>query len=236
MSDEDRNDMVYWFPLLAATGVAMPPTTIIRTDVNLINVLDGQKPAGFDEFIAELRAAADAFGYPVFLRTGLTSGKHDWRNTCHVPSPEALTQHVANLIEFSECVDMFGLPYQTWAIRTMLPLASEFTAFSGFPVNKERRYFIGGGEVLCHHPYWPAGAVADGNPSDPDWRPKLETMNHESSKEVELLSGLSRIVSKAFDRRWSLDWAQDIHGDWYAIDMALAERSYHWPGCPKGAA
>jgi len=31
---------------------------------------------------------------------------------------------------------------------------------------------------------------------------------------------------------WSLDWAFATDGTWYAIDMAPAASSFHWPGCP----
>lgn len=229
----DRVCLSYWFPKLQATGVAVPKTRIVTTDVRLIQSLDGIFPSGFHSFLDELRAAiAEVGGYPAFLRTGHGSGKHQWLDTCFVQQPD-VAQHVANLVEWSECVDMRGLPYKVWAVREFLRLASTFTAFNGFPVNRERRYFIGGGKVLCAHPYWPADAV-EGHTKAEFWREKLHVLNEQPADEVALLTTLSEQVAAAFvdDGAWSLDWAMDFGGKWWAIDMAPAERSYHWPGCP----
>lgn len=229
---EDRNDLKFWYPLLYKTGVPTPRTEIVRTDVDLLQLLDGKTPPGYEAFIGALTAAANDIGIPCFIRTGHTSGKHHWLQTCYLPNLQTLAQHVAELVEFSECVDVFGLPYKTWVAREFLPLQTAFTAFHGFPVNKERRYFIRGGEVYCHHPYWPAEAVAAGRPADPEWRDKLATLNAETPDEIDELTALSRRVSRGFDGAWSLDWAQTADGRWFAIDMAEAYRSFHWPGCP----
>jgi len=140
----------YWFPKLAATGVPVPETRIVTTDLPLCMLLDGpeQKDVRLEDwqaFVAEVRSAAKEIGgFPCFLRTGHGSGKHDWRTTCYVRDPNALGQHIFNLVEWSEMVDVFGLPTKVWAVRKLLPLLSSFTAFDGFPVNVERRYFIEG--------------------------------------------------------------------------------------------
>src|SRR4051812_17410817 len=87
----DRNDLAYWFPRLEATGVPVPRTAIVTTDLDLSLVFEaGDTPEGFRNFLAHLTLAADALGYPAFLRTGHTSGKHDWPRTCFLRNPEAL--------------------------------------------------------------------------------------------------------------------------------------------------
>lgn len=226
----------YWFPILARSGVPVPETRIVTTEAPLDNILGGEPAPGFPDFVAALRAAAgEVGGYPVFLRTGHGSGKHQWAECCYVQRPAMMGQHVANLVEWSACVDMMGLPTQVWAVRQFLPLATTFTApgFGDFPVNRERRYFIEGGRVRCHHPYWPESAVADGRPVETNWRARLAALNEEPDDEVALLTTLSEQVAREFVGlgAWSLDWAVDTHGTWYAIDMAPAEISYHWPGC-----
>jgi hypothetical protein len=142
--------------------------------------------------------------------------------------------HVAALVEWSAMVDIAGLPTRTWAVRRLLQLSSSFTAFDGFPVNQERRYFIADGKVRCNHPYWPERAVAEGRPTAPNWQEQLAAMNRESPAEVAHLTRLSEQVAQHFvdDGAWSLDWALDEDGVWIAIDMAPAERSFHWAGCP----
>jgi hypothetical protein len=68
--------------------------------------------------------------------------------------------------------------------------------------------------------------------SVPDWEARLEALNRETAEEVNLLSRWSEQVSRHFDAAWSLDWARRADGRWIALDMAAAERSFHWPGCP----
>jgi len=222
----------HWFPLLLKTGVPVPETRIVRTDVRLDRMLDGDRPLGFSVFRARLDAAAiEVGGYPCFLRTGHGSGKHRWAETCHVKRQWHLETHVHNLVEWSAMVDMAGLPTDVWAVRELLSLESSFTAYDGFPVNRERRYFIGGGRVLCHHPYWPEAAVAQGRPAVADWPARLAALNEETPEEVAHLTVLSEQVAQHFDGSWSLDWARTMDGAWYAIDMAPAARSFHWAGC-----
>ncbi|MFI5296521.1 MAG: ATP-grasp domain-containing protein [Polyangiales bacterium] len=217
------NDLAFWFEKLRATGVPVPRTTIVRAEGS----------AHLDPLLEELAKAAAAFGYPVFLRTGHGSGKHQWKRTCFVPNEAALRDHVFALLEWSEVVDMLGLPTETWVVRELLPLVTTFRAFDGeMPINKERRYFIEGGRVLCHHPYWPERSIQE--PDCDGWGVKLAALNEETDDEVRALTKLSECVSKAFDGAWSLDWAQTTSGQWVAIDMAIAERSFHWDGCPVG--
>ena len=45
------------------------------------------EPIAIDELekaLETVRVEAKAFGFPVFMRTDLVSGKHDWKNSCFV--------------------------------------------------------------------------------------------------------------------------------------------------------
>jgi len=235
-----RACMSYWLPILLKTGVPVPETRLITTELPLVSMLEEELPGLTDNwkaFVGELRAAAlEVGGYPAFLRTGHGSGKHEYVDTCHVPDERALSRHVWRLVEWSLLVDLCGLPTRVWAVRRFLQLQASFRAFGGLPINRERRYFIGAGRVICRHAYWPESAVAEGEPDAADWREKLAALNEETPEEIALLTEMSERVAQAFTGVWSLDWAQDITGRWWAIDMAPAERSYHWPGCGKGEA
>lgn len=219
-----------WFPRLALSGVPVPRTIIIPTGVELVQLLDGRTPDGFGPFIKDLEAACAAFGYPCFLRTGQTSGKHQWNETCWVMSADELPQRVAALVEFSHVCDFMGLPENIWCVREPLKTEPQFTAFRGMPITRERRYFIADGRVKCRHPYWPAGAFKD-EPSG--WQDKLTAMNVESDAEVDELIALSERAGRMFKGEWSLDWLHTIDRGWVAIDMARAETSWHWPSCPN---
>ena len=231
MTNTDRCCISYWLPILQAAGLPTPKTEILRTDVELIYLLDGKTPSGFDAFIDRLGAACDRMGYPAFLRAGDTSAKHRWKNTCYLSSRDELQRHVTELVEFGECSSLSGLFYNVWAVREFIPMHSTFTAFGGdLPINRERRYFVGDGKIICHHPYWPASAIYL-HSKDEDWILKLELLNEESPSEIETLSAMALKAASAFDGKWSLDFSQATDGKWWAIDMAPMERSYHWEGC-----
>lgn len=232
-----ENNLAYWYPILRRATVMTPKTTIIEARDSVAQLVYGEAAPAFEPLVADIRAAAEDFGYPVFLRSGHGSGKHYWKNTCFVRSAEDVPSHVGAIIEWSEAVDMMGLPTRTWAVREFLPLVSSFYAFKDLPVNRERRYFFGDGAVLCHHPYWPEYAI-DKHTEEPDWKAKLAALNDEPDDEVAFLTAETEKVARVFReageaRPWSLDWAQTKDGQWYAIDMAIGAQSYHWDGCPN---
>lgn len=225
----ERNCLSYWLPKFQDARLPTPRTQIVETAVDLLQILDGKKPDGFDDFVAMLKDSGDEMGWPIFLRAGQGSGKHEWKNTCCVAEPDDLPTHVYNLVEWS-CM-FLGLPCNVWAVRELLQLESSFTAFRGFPVNKERRYFVKNGEIVCKHFYWPTKAVEEGRPKDPDWREKLQRLNETSAEDEAELEHLAVRASQALSGAWSVDFAKDKSGKWWLLDAALAGCSFHWEGC-----
>jgi hypothetical protein len=229
---EKLNDLAHWFPILVDgidrynLDIKVPETHIIETDVDLIFLVepDGREIKGLKEFLLKIESAADKVGYPFFLRTGLISGKHSWRYTCHVPDKESILKHVIALVEESEMAGIIGVPYNTWAVRKMLRVTPVFYAFQGLPVTSERRFFIKDDEVKYNIPYWPEMAIR--KPSKENWKDLLKEVNAISEEDEKLLSdycyGLARYI---FNEAWSVDWLKTDDG-WYLIDMALAERSW----------
>jgi hypothetical protein len=104
------------------------------------------------------------------------------------------------------------------------------------PVAAERRFFVAGGRVVCHHPYWPEGVFEDDGAGEasthPQWRSLLAETNAVTESELPLLMPMVERVAQVF-HNWSVDFARGKDGTWYAIDMALARMSWHWPGCPE---
>lgn len=230
----DRNDLAYWFPILRSSGAPVPRTEILRTDVDLIRLLDGEIPTGYESFLDALRNITNDFGYPCFLRTGHTSNKHDWVRSCFLERAEDLAEHVVNLVEFSSLADFLDLPTPTWVVREILPLSSTFRAFEDMPVAVEFRTFFRDGKRLCTHPYWPEDSII--GPSKEDWRQRLETQSLVAPEADEQIHAILSQVMPRFEGGWSLDIAMTAGGRMIAIDMAEMERSYHWPGCPNAPA
>lgn len=226
MSGGGKNCISHWFPPVAAAGLPVPETRIVRTDVDLFGALERapEDETELKRFFTELAKAGDQVGWPLFLRSGHFSGKHSWKRTCHVPSRDDLGRHVAAIVEDGECSSIMGFPWDVWAVRRLLKTEPAFHAFEDLPIGRERRYFVDGGNVLCSHPYWPADAFD--YQDVPNLDQKLRELDAPITGEVEKLTDLARCASLVLDGAWSVDfmWAE---GRWFLIDMALAEESWH---------
>lgn len=229
MDDTDKNCLSYWFPILETSGVPVPRTVIYRSDPSeLYQIFDGKTNEGIARLVAQIRRSMiDLGGPPVFLRTGHGSHKHRWDRTCNLRDTRKILDHIAELVEWSCSVDMLGLPLDVWVVREMLPVRPLFHAFLGMPIVEEWRYFVRGGNIQCCHPYWPPESIL--NPTVDDWRERLEGL--EASTEADRLA---EQVAHAIDQHdggyWSVDVLLSARGC-FVTDMALGERSWHWPNC-----
>jgi len=228
---ENKNNMAYWFPLLQMIRMRIPDTILIHTGVcNLAPMIDNKEIPGLDLFIERLRSAVEEIGLPCFLRTGMTSAKHGWKDTCFIESSDKkyLISHVYRLVEYSFMANIIGLPldFSIWAIRRMIPTYRLFTDFNEMPIAKERRLFIRDSKVVCNHPYWPADCFQRRHAEE-----KIKELQYLSVQDNDELKAMAEYVGDYFTGYWSVDFLQDDKGKWWLTDMAVGERSYHYPNC-----
>lgn len=233
----DKTALSYWFPKIEAVGLPVPKTRIIAmppgAQEEVWAALDdkpGNPTSFFYPFIEELIRAGNALGWPCFLRTNHTAGKHQWEQTCHVWSASKIASHVIALAAHSEIVSMPGLPWNTWVVRELLstiPLGI-CPRYGNMPVCREFRFFVDGPRVRCWHPYWPKEAISRGAVEPAIDYEGLSRMPNEI-----VLSRLASDAGAAVGGSWSVDILETKRG-WYITDMAEAEKSYHWEGCPNG--
>ncbi len=238
---QNRNCLSWWFPKLLRAGLPVPRTRIVTIPTcgiqsAFFRVFDG-KDLGSDAhaWLAVLRLAAEEIGLPCFLRTGQTSHKHDWLDTCYLEDISHLGPHVVRLIEFSECADIIGLPWNIWAVRELLPVRAIATIYREMPLAREFRCFVDGNKLLCHHPYWPWDAVEQGcaDHKAPDGLgTKYMALCAISATERHEITELATAAGEACGGRWSVD-ILDTERGFYVTDMALMDQSWHWPGCPN---
>jgi len=240
-----KNCMSYWFPKLVEIGVPTPKTIMMNMDKVDTNFVDGLKEVfwmrepnekqkiALSKFRQILEEMGHRIGYPFFLRTGHTSHKHNWDTTCFVQNQTVLMKHAQNMAEWSIMADMKkGLPINVWAARKIIDVAPAFEAFSGkMPITKEMRYFFKDHKMLCSHPYWPEYALDGHVHDDKNWKLKLQAMNSLSDEDKALLKSQTEKVALRFEGYWSIDWLKGKDGQWYVIDMATGEDSFHWKGC-----
>lgn len=241
------NALSYWFPKIEVAGLPVPKTIIVEMDEptwwGMLNAMDGQPaPEGADPlaFHAKIAAAADQVGWPAFLRSDHTSHKHRWRDTCYLARREDVAQHVYEIAEFSEIASLgVDLSWRRWAVREMLPTIPHgiCRAYGNMPICREFRFFVTDGKMDCYHPYWPEAALSDG---DPMWfdgtSPLIDEFNAIRSVHVfDELHDLATRAGAAVGGSWSVDILETRNG-WMVTDMAVAEDSFHWPGCPNANA
>jgi len=230
--NQDLNALSYWFPKIEAAGLPVPRTVLLEmpkaAQMDIWAAFDGEEGenggAALKAFAAQVDAAAASLGYPAFLRTDHTSGKHCWSTNCHLPSPDVVTARLFGVVEYSE---MAWLNWDRWAVRELLP-TKPFGVCPGFgnmPICKEFRFFVDDGKVRCWHPYWPKHALEQGDaPVDIDFD-ALSRMDDEPA-----LRALAEAAGRAVGGSWSIDILDTTRG-WFVTDMAEASRSFHWEGC-----
>lgn len=225
---EDRTCMSWWYPKIQGL-VPTPRTEIVKAGIELWRLIDDETPDGYYGFLTRLgemavKVAPGHIEQPVFLRTGHTSGKHNWKCCCYLDYD--LDGHVRALVNFSAMAGFFGLPYDVWAVREYLPVEPLFrcTAYGDMPVVPERRYFVDGGKLLYSIPYWPEQALQEGEPDEPNWRDKLPIVQREFT---EAAAKMARTCGEACGGKWSVDVLLTRDG-YYVTDMAEAEKSWGW--------
>lgn len=236
----NRNSMLYWYPLIKDLPIPQPKTEIVLRKNNWWKYLDGKNLPDKDFY--KLKHAICKMGIPCFMRTDLTSGKHNYLDTCYIGSVADLDKNLFKLIEANALRDLW---FNAIIIREFIYLNYKFRAFDGLPIASERRYFIKGGKVICHHPYWVEDAIRfyerTKDQEKLTWQKWLKELNRESKTEITILSGYAEKVASVLEGAWSIDFAKDSEGKWWLIDCAEAASSWH-PDCknkltnnPKGA-
>lgn len=227
----DPTALSFWFPKLEAAGLPVPRTILLEmpdeAQASIWHAFDGKDYEGgaLALFAAEIARACATVGYPAFLRTDHTSGKHGWKRNCHVPDEASIIHRIMGVAEFSE---MASLPWARWAVREFLPTIpfGVCTRYGNMPVCREFRFFVTDGAIQCAHPYWPKHALDDGG---------AEAIDHEAlcrmDNEAELRA-LAEAAGRAVPGSWSIDLLETERG-WYVTDMAEAHKSFHWEGCER---
>lgn len=228
---EEQSSMFNWFPIVNTLQIPQPATILMWFDNKSKVMIVGDSIRYTSTLKQRLMAAAAQLGYPLFMRTDQTSGKHAWKGTCYVESEDRLLGNLAGLIEYSENAGFFGLPLGGIVLREYVPMKSTFTAFNGMPIAPERRYFIRDGSIQCKHPYWPADAMRFYGKEPKNWKKELEAMSKVSMKDEVLLDKYALMVAEKLEGYWSVDFCKAKDGRWMLIDMARGEVSFHWKDC-----
>ena len=214
-----------WFPAILAAGLPVPRTEMILFNhESLWPVLDGKEAQGFP--MEQLKRSCLDIGYPVFLRTDLSSAKHDGPISYRAKSEEDLWRCVVRTFEDNAIKDIACFT-RAFMVREFLDLPAPFTAFRGHPIAREWRLFASQSQVVCEHFYWPEEAFEGGWASVKEWREMLKGLSSPPPELNELREMALQATQAIGQGEWSVDFAQDRAGKWWLIDMAVARKSWH---------
>lgn len=225
---ERMNSITFWLPRLQNLNFPVPKTIIVNADIDLGHLLDGKLLKGSERFFKELGRAIEIVGFPAFLRTEMTSNKHDWKNSCFIKNEKVnLASHVRNLIEMSHIASIDrGMDYNFFAVREFIETEKVFNYFDGrMPITKEVRVFVRDGKIECKHPYWPED-IFEGIT-----KKKIAKVRELSKEDDKTTDQMASYVSKLFSGYWSIDLLKAKNGEWYCTDMAIGEKSWHDKTC-----
>jgi len=233
---DDVNSIFYWWPLIKDVAVPKPRTVLIEY---MGNTLEADSPEWRD-FILSVRAVTDSFGYPVFIRGGSMSAKHDWKDSCYLADPKMLLGQAHNILMCHLMAMGLRVDFTGIAVRELLQLETAFTAFPGdMPISKEVRVFWKDGQYQCHHPYWPPSSIWKA--SIDDWYPILKELQTLQPWEIFIIKEKAALVAEALDAGplgygyWSMDFCKTVDGMWYFTDLGTGNESYHWSTCPNAS-
>ena len=147
----------HWFPIVESLGIRHPRSVVIDFPDTLsgqvINEDFGSAEPGLRALVAKIRKAGEAFGYPLFMKNSLFSGKHSWANTCFI-SPDDndndIIDKIVNLTHFWSTVGHELALHLV--IREFIPTDPVFHAFDGMPVTAEFRLFASDGVLKGWQP------------------------------------------------------------------------------------
>lgn len=228
LGPEDNSALV-WFPPILRAGLPVPKTIFVGFDPEqLWPTLDGQQV--LDSFpMQKMIDACQQIGYPVFLRTDLSSAKHDGPEAYRINCTDDLMRCICLTFEDNAIKDI--APFvRAFMLRKWLDLPAAFSAFGGHPISVEWRIFASQDAVRCEHFYWPEEAF-EGREWDrwlpKNWRGALKSISSSPRDIGDLRDIAIQAVREIGHGEWSVDFARDRRGKWWLTDMATAESSWH---------
>lgn len=214
-----------WYPVLEnLEDVKIPETVRIG--------LDSRDPEDCptEEIVERIQELG---GSPVFMRTDASSHKHQMEKASKLGSTdsEELEEAFERLLYHNMMAGGHGLPFKSIYLREWIELKSYFKAFDQTPIAPEIRLFIHDGGVLDYHVYWTKDAIKFYSDTEEpsDWESKWDELHNEAVGQAKFAKYQCRDVAESFRGQgfWSVDFALAESGDWYCIDMARGEVSWH---------
>ena len=230
----DKSSFLYWYPKIIGE-LETPRSVIIPFSTrDAVQILSGNEDALSDLVDTITRELYHKkISFPLFFKTDYYSAKWYWGDSCFIEYRYELEKNILSLLSLNQDDD--GRPINALIFKQYIHPETKLSAFNNMPIGKERRYFIEGKRVLCHHPYWNVGDIEFFNEEYPDnWEEILHNLNIETEGEVGILTKGAELFGELIDDDgyFSVDFMQGVAENWYVIDCAEGHKSYHTEDCP----
>jgi len=194
--------------------------------------LYGQSNAEYERLFYAVEAALRfEVGSPAFIRTDLTSAKHSGKSAYKVESFEDLNDALLKTLSAAFLKSYHSkVKSSSIMVRSFINIRHDRTAFKGLPIGNEWRIFADQQGIQCSHRYWPKEAL-EGNMDNGANLPEQPTGYPHGWLRTDMLDA-ARAAARAMNGlKWSIDFAEDVNGKFWLLDMATAMNSYHDPAC-----
>lgn len=237
----NQSSMRYWWPRLEDVDVPTPETICVEASEQKIEL--GKLPNGemdhltcyYPDDMDDIRDSVRKLGGPpAFIRTDQASHKHNMEEGSRIDSLENVDSNVWSVVEHNKMAGLGGLPYDRFYVREWLDLEHYYTAFRGTPIAVELRFFLYEGDVHSCGFYWPEDSIR--RPSIDDWQEKhlwLRDSAFAKGTHYAAQTYAEKVADEFSEGYWSVDFALTEEEEWYCIDMARGEVSWHPEECDK---
>lgn len=242
----NKNNMSYWLPKVINCGIKSPETIIIPLNFEQFKWFCGDNYSEEDikSMAKYIKSELDINDFNanrnLFIKTGNFSNKFDF-STCKVTNLNNIGQQ---FLDIYYTAMMVGAGNNTELVIREFIENKEIkdTIYNGMPLNTEFRVFYNFDtkEVLGTFNYWDTKVVAESlaKKMKYDKEAMLDynvfmTASKKIEKEFEQLynksTNLVKDCMKKIDLQgaWSIDLMY-VNGEFYLIDMALANQSYYY--------
>lgn len=240
-TSEDVCNISYWFPKIESCGIKVPRTFIKKVPIEIARLFTLEQPDTIDKIIAwtkeEIEPLIKNLGGLPFIKNGCFSNKFDFKSAIPHSNYLDVAKSIMDIMYQSISYDTGG--WTEVAIRERIPynLNKTATIYNGMPLRNEYRVFydFDKKKLLYSVNYWDwdycykgIEYVATDKIIYEAVYPKLqehflkmqETVEQLVSKHIKSVEGLSG--------QWSIDILEDEAGEFWLIDMAIAQRSAYW--------
>lgn len=224
-----QSSMDYWWPKLESVDVFTPET--VRLEIVDAKEYQGGLSLPVPDIDVMLSAIESVGGPPAFFRSDVTSRKHEMNRGSRIVDAEKPLSHVGGIVEQHHMAMGMPMP-SSYYVREWLNLYHEYKSFadSATPIAAEVRFFLLDGELHDYGFYWPEESIWEHAATKDNWRELHERVKETALNGVRVgnLKKYARRVANTFDEGyWSVDFALTDRDQWYAIDMARGELSWH---------